>query len=99
MIEQALATPHEICDLALVNNDFKMNAMILAVDLAGLSQLILAIDRGSFGRRGEGDFREMQVDGIKHYRGACSLADFRFMLEHDATVVGPLIAIAQPVIC
>ncbi|KUM42775.1 hypothetical protein AR540_03105 [Pseudomonas sp. EpS/L25] len=76
-----------------------MNTVILAIDFSSFSQCILAVDLAPFGRGGEGNFREMQVNGVEHYRGACSLADLRFMLEHDTTVVGPLIAVAQPVIC
>ncbi|KTT38220.1 hypothetical protein SB5_18250 [Pseudomonas oryzihabitans] len=59
VVEQTLMTAYNICDLALVGNDFKMNAMVLAIDVTGLSQFILAVDLGSLGRSGEGYFREV----------------------------------------
>ncbi|MNM85165.1 hypothetical protein D3C81_972740 [compost metagenome] len=79
-----------------IGNDFEVNAIRRAIDLACRADLVLAVDALVFSEGVEEvpvDVRQVKVDGEERRLGVGSFADFGLMLDDNTSVIGPLPAI------
>src|SRR5690606_3042372 len=93
----AIGAPDQSTQVGVIANNFQLDAIWIAVDVAGLTKFGFAVDALTFSNRWS-DRAQVLVDRIERNLSVGTFADFGFMPDDDHAVVSPAAVVAQRVL-